>query len=312
MDTDGILDVILEKTSNTEQLANANNVKESLNDTLRSMAKREKLLRDSTIMVKLDKGLNPTKVSDFIENNYCNVVNKPSATYWQDREFAFVQFISQTEKESFLDWANMSEVAAEFKTCIQAPNDDGEHIQRKPVRIVINNVRRMIKAELVEANIKRVLEDDNALINFHEGKANSITGTRSIMFNTNSDGFRKLFGVLEGTIPYVNSATGTKTRLFLKINCKPWTCRDCYAFGVHQCEGKVCANCGQTGHLTKDCKCKTKFCKNCKRKGHKSKEPHCPMYLAEIAKELRKICIPIDYFVDEELRFNMLKHIQIS
>lgn len=312
MDTSGLLDVIAENTSNTEQVVQANSVQAGLNDMLKLMAKREKITREASIMVKLVNGLTFNKIHEFIEINYINVVNKPSASYWQDKEFTYVQFVDKTEKECFLDWVSLNDMANEIKIAIQEPNEDGEHIMRKPIRIMINNVRRIIKADFVESALKRILQNDNSLTNFHEGKANAITGARSIMFNIDSDGFRKLFGGMEGSIPYVNTGTGTKTKLFLKINCKPWTCRDCYAFGMHQCEGKLCGNCGMNSHLTKDCKSKTKFCRNCKRKGHRAKDTHCKLYLTEISKELRKICIPIEYFAEKELRFHLIKHIQIS
>lgn len=312
MNTNDLLEVIVEKTSNIEHLSQAEKVKQSLSDTLKLLAKREKILRESTIMVKLSNSLTPAIITETVESQYCNVINKPSASYWQDKEFMYVQFTNNIEKDCFVDWVQLNDMTTEFNNAIQAKNDEGEHLQRKPIRIMINNVRKVIRAELVELTLKRIIEDENGLQNFREGKANALTGGRSIMFNINADSFRKLFGSLDGTIPYVNTATNTKTRLFLKLNCKPWACRDCFAFGMHQCEGKLCGNCGHNGHITKDCKSKTKFCKNCKRKGHRAKDTHCPIYLAEVAKELRKICIPIEYFEDKVLRFNLLNHTQIS
>lgn len=312
MDTNGLLEVIAERTLNTEQIVQNKSVQDSLSETLRLMARKEKLIRETTIMIKLDSMTTPTKVSEFIELKYCNVIQRPSASYWQDKDYVYVNFITKCEKDSFLDWITLNTDESEFKMRIQEANEDGDHLQRKPIRLMINNVRKVIKTEILQLALKRILEDDNSMINFHEGKANSITGARSIMFNTDANGFRKLFGALEGTIPYVNTSTSTKTRLFIKINCKPWTCRDCFSFGIHQCEGKLCANCGLNGHLTKDCKSKTKFCKNCKRKGHRAKDSHCPLYLAEVAKEVRKYCFPLEYFTDIELRYHMTKHIQFN
>lgn len=281
MESSGILEVIAERTANTEQCCNSSTVREKLNETLRIMARREKSLRESTIMFKLSEAVTPPKVSDLVESSYCNVTNKPSASYWQDKEYAYAQFINQEEKTAFLDWIILNNVMSQFRDAIQLANDEGEHVQRKPIRLMINNVRRILKEEIIERGLKRIFgEEGDVLQNFRQGKPNAITGARSIMFNTNEAGFRKLFGTLEGSIPYVNNDTNTKTKLYLKINCKPWACKDCFAFGVHQCQDKSCAKCGIVGHQTKDCKSKTKFCSNCKRKGHRAKDTHCMTYLA--------------------------------
>lgn len=312
MEASGLLDIIAERTANTEHYTNNAQVKTSLNETLRVMAKREKLLRESTIMFKLSNDMTPAKVSELIETVYCTKTSKPSASYWQDKEFAYAQFISQQEKECFLDWVQLNSITSQYRDAIQPPNDNGEHMIRKPIRIMINNVRRNIKEELIEQSLKRILGDNESIQNFRTGKPNAITGARSVMFNINAEGFKKLFDNLEGSIPYVNTENNTKTKLYLKVNCKPWACKECFSFGIHQCDGKTCAKCGTQGHITKDCKSKTKYCRNCKNKGHRARDAHCTVYLAEVAKELRKICIPIEYFEDRELRFNLIKHLQIS
>lgn len=313
MESSGLLDIIAERTANTELYTNRASVKESLNDTLKMLAKREKLLRESTIMFKISDNITPAKVTELIETTYCNKTGKPSASYWQDKEYVYAQFISQNEKEGFLEWIQLNSVTAQFRDAIHPPNDNGEHMIRRPIRVMINNVRRNIKEELVEQSLRRILGDkSDSLQKFKTGNPNERTGARSIMFSINDEAFKILFGTLEGSIPYVNTSNNSKTKLFLKINCKPWACRDCFAFGIHECEGKLCAKCGTTGHTTKDCKSKTKYCRNCKHKGHKARDTHCMVYLAEVAKEIRKVCIPIEYFEEKELRFSLLKHIQIN
>lgn len=308
------IDIIMEKTSNTENYTNSATVKETLNELLKTMAKREKLIRESTIMFKLSNSVNSSKILELIEDTYCNQNIKPSASYWYDKEFAYAQFVSQIEKEQFLDWVQLNPTANELKEAILPPNDNGEHLQRKPIRIIINNVRRNIKANLVEQCFKRVLIDGSSSFqNFREGKANQITGARSIMFNTDTEGFKTIFGTLEGAIPYVCTTSNIKTRLYPKVNCKPWACNNCYTFGKHECTGRICAKCGNNGHLTKNCESGTKYCNNCKRKGHRAKDTHCNTYLGEVAKELRKICIPLEYFSEADLRFYLIKHhLQIS
>lgn len=305
-----LLEAILEKTSNTEYYTNSSIVREKLNEALKTMSKREKLVRETTIMFKLSTDITSTRITDLVEIKYCNSNSKPSASYWYDKEFAYVQFVSFEEKEGFLNWIQLDNSSSSLKDAILPPNDNGEHLQRKPIRLIINNVRGIIKADLIQQSLARILGDQGgpAFNLFREGKANATTGARAIMFNTNEDGFRKIFGTLEGAIPYVSTANNIKTRLYPKVNCKPWACNNCFVFGRHECKGKTCAKCGTSGHVTKECDKTTKYCSNCKQKGHRAKDTHCSFYLGEVAKELRKVCIPIEYFTNKDLRFYFIKH----
>lgn len=307
-----LLDIIAEKSSNTESYTNAALIKEKLNEALRIMAKREKMVRESTIMFKLSENVNSDKITALIEKEYCNSNNKPSATYWYDKEHAYVQFINESEKKMFLDWIQTNQASTLFRDSIQPPNDMGEHLSRKPIKVIINNVRKFIKKEIVETSLKKIL-GNNKELNFREGKPNAITGARAMMFTIDSEGFKILFGTLEGAIPYVCTASNMKTRLYPKVNCKPWACNNCFEFGRHECKGKVCAKCGGSGHLTKECDKSTKYCNNCKHRGHRARDTHCLNYLAEVAKELRKVSIPIEYFAEKELRFHLIKqYLQIN
>lgn len=312
--TGSILDIIAEKSANIEQSTNSNNVRQAINDTLRIQAKREKSTRESTITVKQNDKFNSKTISELIEKEWTEAKKQMPASYWEDKEHVYIQFISGQTKNNFLDFATLN-LPAEFRELINKPNSNGEHIERKPINVEINSVRANIKADNIKSTLEQVLEanrNKNALQNFREGKPNPITKARSILFKTNEQGFKVLFGLLEGTLPYVNMATNSKTRLFMKINAKPWTCRDCFAIGRHECKGRLCGNCSNKDHSTKECKIRTKFCSNCKRRGHRAKEVHCPLYLNEIAKEVRKICLPIEYLEDKEMRFNLTRHLQIK
>lgn len=306
-----ILDMILEKCANTEQSVHLETVRKGLHDAIRTHAKREKALRESTITIKSDEAMQLQQISEIIEKEWSVGKKQAPATYWADKSAAYVQFISKEVKNSFLDFATTA-LNSNLKEYIAKPNQEGEHITRRPIRIVMTNVRANIKLTRIMEILRNILSsNDQEFEELREGKPNA-TQARNIMFQINGEAFKVLFGMLDGALPYTNAESNTKIRLFMKVNCRPWTCRECYAIGNHQCEGRVCGQCGLAGHATKDCKQKTKFCRNCKRRGHRSKDVHCPVYLNEIAKEIRKVAIPIEYFEDKELRFNLAKHIQLK
>lgn len=308
-----ILDVILEKSANIEQASNINTIRVSLDDIIRIQAKREKTLRQSTIMLKSDERFQAKEASEVIEQKWTEEYKQAPATYWADKAYVYVQFISPTEKNKFLDCAMTMLFPAEFKDRIQKPNSDGEHITRRPIKIEIVNVRSNIKLDKIQESLDNILKENKlaTIEDLREGKLN-LRQNRSIMFKANTEAFRILFDTLDGALPYVNTRTNTKTRLFMKINCKPWVCRECYAIGNHTCEGKLCAQCGNKGHLTKDCKQKTKYCPVCKHRGHRAKDTHCPTYLNEVGKELRKMAIPMEYFEEKDHRFCLIKHLQLK
>lgn len=305
-----VLDVIVEKTANIEQASNINSIRIALQDAIKVHAKREKTLRESTITIRMTGSMQFKEITELIEKDWSERREQTSATYWQDKDSVYAQFISREVKNKFLDFAALN-ISTEFRDLMIKPNAQGEHIQRKPIRFEINNVRPNIKIDRIETILKRILGPNGKIEGLREGKPNPVTKARGIFFRADAAAFRILIGQLDGVLPYVNMATSTKTRLFMKINCKPWTCRDCFAFGQHQCEGKVCAQCGTAGHLTRDCSQKTKFCRNCKRRGHKAKDTHCSAYLNEVAKEIRKMDIPLEHFEDKDNRFNLIKHLQI-
>lgn len=307
-----ILDLILEKTSNIEQTTNSINIKGTLNELIRVHAKRERNIRESAISIKPTENFEFKEISKKIEDEWVDKQNQAPVTFWKDNDFVYAQFTTKNMKNSFLDYTAIN-WPSDLKERISKPDENGHHMKRKGIRVIINNVRGNIQAEKVRTILISILSNSQGeIFDFREGKTHQVSLSRSIMFKTNSEGFKILFGQLDGGLPYSNSLTGTKTRLFMRINLKPFVCRECFTVGIHQCQGQICGQCSGKGHQTKDCKQKTKFCGNCKKNGHRPKDTHCPYYLGEIAKEIRKVDIPLEHFEDANLRFSLTKNVQLS
>lgn len=301
--TGSILDAIFEKTANVEAATNVHAIRKHIGEALRVQASRERAIREATMTFRLTERISHTDIMGAIEEWIAKSEQLPP-TFWQDKEYSYCQLDSKHTKKALIEHIGSNEL---LKQVMAPPNVLGLHFTRRQAKIEIANVRSNIKLEIIQQMLELATSSFSDL---REGKANAITKARSVFFKADALAIRQLFISLGGMLPYTSKATNTRTKLYMRINVKPWQCRDCFRFGQHDCKGKRCAQCGSSEHYGKDCRSKTKYCDNCKKKGHKAKEPHCPVYLAEINKELRRIDIPLEFFEDKDLRFLITQHLQ--
>lgn len=310
-----IMDVILEKTTNIEQINNRNSINKTLSEIVKTTYRREGLIRESTITITIESDAEFEKIRDAMEKEWVNDQNESAIVFWKDRDNLYAQFINKSAKEQFLDFTKLlssstpdpkGDTIGTIWSKIAKPNS-GLHFKRRPAKIIVLNIKANQKLDSIKATLDKLAI---SILEIKEGKMNEHNRSRNIMFRTDANGIERLFKDMDGAIPYSNPGTGTRTRLILKINVKPWQCRDCYKVGQHTCEGKLCVQCGNKGHESKMCKSKTKFCPNCKQKGHKAKDTQCNYYLNEVAKEIRKIDIPMEMLEDSENRHRLITYLQ--
>jgi len=304
---ENILDKILEKVTNIDESRKRKDVHSTLADSLIGIAKNERSLRHSTVTIDMDERFDHLAITDLIDTHWMQRQSQLPATYWRDQKSTYVQFQSPITKNKFLDYVRLT---SDFplKDLIRRPNQEGEHFCRKPVRLEIPNVRLNIEASRILNTIRESISDQRIIISeIREGKKYAHSGARSLMLTANAAGFRHLFGYFNGTIPYSSVSDGVRARLSLKLNCRPWMCKNCFRFDHHDCTGKLCAQCGSKDHASNHCVSTTSYCSNCSKRGHRARDLDCPAYINNMIRQLRKVDIPMEYFEEKELRYTLIK-----
>lgn len=302
-----ILDQIKEQTSNLEAIVTANNVVSTLADAMEDFGRRERISREATLVFKHNDEVNYDKITDLIEVNWVEAKTQAPVTYWKDKEHSYAQFANKETKLVFLDFMREKEIFSPIRGLTSPPNSEGHHLKRKPIRIIIPSVPETVKPEKLDSTLKKLATSTSSIGPLRAGKSFGTTRKmRSLMTSVDANGFSMIFKSLGGAIPY-NEAS-LKIRVYPRIACKPWSCKDCYYIGPnHTCEGKACGQCGNRGHLTKECKTKTRYCTNCKRPGHRAKDSHCPIFVREIVKELKRMDLPLEYLESKTRRTELIK-----
>jgi len=309
---ESILDIILEKTSNIERASNDTSIKQASKVAIKEQARFEGEYRAKMLTFLLDKGFTREQILDKVGAFVKMAMTGPIMTR-ASKEELYVQMSKAIDKVALLDYIKMSPEDDTLKKTLKPPVSPGIYYQRLPVKLEANNVPPRVKIDKVKQIIDTIIDKSNGakVISIKDGKPHKTTQVRTISLKVNGLAFVNLCVELNGIIPYEED--DIKSNLYLRINCRPWQCGDCFAIGYHpKCSGKYCIKCGSNEHMTKSCKKKTKYCRNCHKSGHRSKDLHCPKYLSEIAKEIRKFDFPVSYLQDHEQMAHLIKHLQLK
>lgn len=297
-----MLEINNQRTRNIEATARSAEIRKALNEAILTMAHTEDALRRSTITIATSYQINHQSIVSTIEGEWEQ--HFAPLIWWNDKKNVHVKFTDEDSKALFLNLIQTTDdspINRDLSLLIVKPNLYNQHFSRKPIRLVVKYAKLNINLKDILTRIKAF--ESNLGIKFtepHEGKVTS-NHTRTLSFKTNSAGFDLLFdnGLFDGSLFLPHK----KTRVFFKINVKPWKCNYCFRMGMnHQCAGKLCPNCGSKEHKAKNCNEIVKFCTNCKKRGHRARDAHCPKSLNAAIKELQRCDIPLKYYANSALR----------
>lgn len=293
---------ISEKVDNTEGISYKTYLHIKLNDDIKSIGRRESTIRALTITIKTDNFNSADLIMTRI-NRYAN--NELAIFNWQDNDNLYVRFSQARDMEAFLSAITQatSPLACLNSRILRLPDGSHQQLKRKPVRLEIQYVRAPIKLSSIISRFNEISSSVATFTNVREGKIIQSTNTRIISFYADSKAFELLFSNYDGVVVI------EKSRLYPKIDLRPYRCRDCFSLNPrHKCKGKCCSNCCKLGHKSSECNSKTRFCGNCNAPGHKAKDKYCGKYLQEVIKLIQRIDIPLDYMKDEFMRSILIKN----
>lgn len=298
------LEVITEIAQNIEHTTHRTSTTKLINDAIKVLARKEGITRAMTLTFKIGQIITGEKVVEIIKNNFVSLL---PIQHWQDKEFVYVRFSEKTDLEnivSMLRQENNEPLSGIGR--IMLKNDEGEARQlvRRPVKLEVAMVRESVKIEEIRRAFEQLSMGTIKFSDVKEGKLIQASKSRYISIKANAPAVELLYLNLDGIIVM------DKTRLYPRINAKPYTCRSCYSLQpMHQCPGKACANCGSQAHNAKDCNTKKRFCNNCKKPGHRAKDSQCQRYVQEVVKEIQKMDIPLEFLSDSHYRAVLIKNL---
>jgi len=309
-----VLNTILEKASNIERATNLTTIRNQIKETLKELARTEADLRNKTITFQAMQGTN--NVSDQIINTiqaWSNMSMSGPPSFRTAKDLLFAQLATIADKQALIEYANLASPETLIRKQLLPPNPDGTHFSRLPIKLEANNVGQQVKIDNAKAVIESVIgrNDKAKLVFIKDGKINPKNQKRTISMKVNGAAFLTLMVDMNGIIPV--GTDRARAKLYLRVNCRPWQCSNCYALGFHpQCPGRTCANCGNPDHAAKECPKRTKFCKHCNHAGHRAKDAHCSKYLTELAKEIRKHDFPLQVLNNQDLSSGLIKQLQLK
>lgn len=302
----------MEKINNIERFANTQTIKTEISTALKSLAKREREMRELTLTFKTDHEIKQVEIIEEIEN-----VKETSAPInsWQDKDKAFIKFYSKEAKNKIIKQMQKAMIGSTMSRLYLLlevdKNAQPKQLVRKPARVEIQNVKATILLKQIIKLFEDVQDGEPLFNDFKEGKLIAKTNNRLISFSATAMGIERIFKNYGGIIPI---KTGQyQAKLFPRVNVKPYICRDCGNIGSnHTCPGKVCNNCGETNHKANECKKENRYCLNCKRGGHKTRDNNCPRFLQAVTREIERKDIPLEFYEDAELRAILIKNLQLN
>lgn len=236
-ETDGgsVLDSIRECSRNIETFTNKQTFDLKLDEELKKISNRERIIRESTIMVKNTDRVDYKYIYSTIEKEWSDNGKMPP-TFWNDKSHTFIQFANKQDKIDFISQVRSGPsngALGVLNGLIAKENRDGHHFTRREVKIELLNIREQVKAEKIEGMLKGLAKEHMFISEIKKGKLHGLNGrqSRSLMFKVNGGGFDLIFGQLNGIIPYSSPDDNITIKLWPRVNVRPWSCRDCYFIG---------------------------------------------------------------------------------
>lgn len=309
--TPQLLNKIYLQTTNISKQTNRNTINQLLKDGIKREGLKETEASQATITIIKDNSLNTDLIKTFINNMWVKTEQQLCPSIWEEKKrgFIFVQFMNNETKMAFLNSIKHDPFIDNIKNGKQI--DSKSHYTKRLIRIEVNRVRENMKLETILKTIQIACGNKIIIENLKEGKLHNGNKTKIVSFYTDANGLTNIADKMKWKIPYYDTSKNIKATLFIKINSKPWLCKDCFTIGNHQCKGKCCGKCSSENHQTKDCD-QNEYCINCKIPGHSARDTHCQTYINMLIRNLVQMDIPNSIYAKESRINNLIENIQLK
>lgn len=311
MSTPEILNKILLQTTNISKQTNKNTITQALKDGIKKEGAKEEITSLATITIVKDANYNLETIKQFVNEEWIKKQQQLLPPIWEDKKqnLVYIQFINANTKIAFLKNAKTHPI---INNTVNGSQPESKlHYIKKPVRIEISRVREHMNVETIVKTIQTACGNNIKIDNLKEGKLHNGTKTKIVSFQTDGESLSNIVEKMSWKVPYYDASNNIRANLFIKINAKPWLCKDCFAIGNHVCKNKCCGKCGSGDHITKDCN-QQEFCNNCRIPGHSAKDGHCQTYLNMLIRNLVQMDIPTQLYNKDHKITNLIDNIQLK
>lgn len=210
------LDIIKEKLNNIEASSNRSSIRKTLDDAIKTMAIRESRTRQLTVTIRTDELMKGDQLMQQINENFR--VTLPTQN-WEDKKHLYLRFSHSGDIDKFardVTKSNNEPLTSIGKRIDRDSKGSIVTLTRKPIKMEITNVKDHVKLDDIKKAFEKLDTGIAEITELKEGKLVERTKSRYVSFKANAEAFSLIYKNLDGII------TTTRTRLYPKVNAKPF------------------------------------------------------------------------------------------
>jgi len=158
MNSETILDIIHEQTSNIERSSNLQSIKGHLKEALREQARSERDTREKPVTFSLMKAHSADVISDRVLA-YALLSQMGLISFRTSKELLFAQLSTPIEKEALVGNIRLSDNNSVLKETLLPPTQGRFHFQRLPLKLELNNLASHMRLDKIRSTLESLFDE---------------------------------------------------------------------------------------------------------------------------------------------------------